>query len=331
MSYEHISIEDRACLYTLLNKKLGIRAIARALQRSPSTILREIKRNSRNVGNGEGYLKYYPKYAEKQYRIRRKKCHRYPEYDNDDVKSYIEEKIKLHWSPEQIFNREQNEIEKLPSISTIYRMIHNGKIGKQERIRMCHLRRKGEFKGHKYRRGRFDDKGRSIRSRPNQIYKRDEIGHWEGDTIDSGKDGGNVRSKYCLVSLVERKTRFCIVLLSKDKVAKNITKIIIEAMKDLPEGLVKTITFDRGKEFSDYEQIEKELGCKTYFCDPYCPWQKGTNENTNGLLREFYHKGMDLSKVDEEQLKNVCQLINNRPRKCINYKTPYEMFLDEFT
>lgn len=92
-----------------------------------------------------------------------------------------------------------------------------------------------------------------------------------------------------------------------------------------PDELVKTITFDRGKEFSRYEQIEKELNCKTYFCDPYCAWQKGTNENTNGLLREFYPKGMDLSNVDEEELQYNLDLLNNRPRKCINYKTPNEV------
>jgi len=188
---------------------MSIREIARALHRSPSTISREIKRNSCKVGNGRGYLKYYPTYAEKQYQIRREKCHRYTEYDDEDIKSYIEEKIKLHWSPDQIANREQNEVAKLPSISTIYRMIHNGKIGKKEEIRMCHLRRKGEFKGHKYRQGRFDDEGRSIRMRPKEVYNREEIGHWEGDTIDSGKNGSKVKNKASFVTMVERKTRFC--------------------------------------------------------------------------------------------------------------------------
>lgn len=331
MSYKHISTEERACLYTLLNAKLSIRGIAEALQRSPSTILREIKRNSCNIGNGRGYSKYYPTYAEKQYNIRRKKCHRYPEYEDEDVKSYIEEKIKLHWSPEQIVNRKQEKIEKLPSISTIYRMIYNGKIGKKEKIGMYQLRRKGQFKGHKCRQGCFDDKGRSIRNRPKHVYKREEIGHWEGDTVDSGKNGSKVKSKASFVTIVERKTRYCIVVKVPDKTSETVAKAIIEAMKDLPEGFVKTITFDRGKEFSNYEEIEKMLNCKTYFCDPYCPYQKGTNENTNGLIREFYKKGMDLSVVDKDELKGVQELLNNRPRKCINYKTPKEMLFAEFT
>jgi len=129
MSHKHPTIDERACLYTLLQAKISIRAIAEALERSPSTILREIKRNSCKVGNEKGYFKYYPTYAKKQYLISIEKCHRYTKYYDEDIKSYIEEKIKLHWSPEQIVNREQNEIEKLPSISTIYRMIHNGRIG----------------------------------------------------------------------------------------------------------------------------------------------------------------------------------------------------------
>ena len=104
-----------------------------------------------------------------------------------------------------------------------------------------------------------------------------------------------------------------------------VTPAIIEALKQFPSELVKTITFDRGKEFAGYEKIEQELHCNTYFCDPYCAWQKGTNENTNGLLREFYPKGMDLSKVDIDELTNNLSLLNNRPRKCNKYLTPLEV------
>lgn len=123
--------------------------------------------------------------------------------------------------------------------------------------------------------------------------------------------------------LAERKSRYYIAILVKNRKSENVTKAIINASKDLPKELVKTITFDRGKEFSEFEKIEKELGCKTYFCDPYC-WQKGTNENSKGLLREFYPKSMDLSKVNNDDLTNNLDLMNNRPRKCIKYKTPRE-------
>ncbi|WP_173553215.1 IS30 family transposase, partial [Sharpea azabuensis] len=118
--------------------------------------------------------------------------------------------------------------------------------------------------------------------------------HWEGDTVESGRNGHTRKSRYCFVTLAERKSRFYIAIPVEDRTAKNVTPAIIEALGKLPSELVKTITFDRGKEFAEYEKIEAALGCKTYFCDPYCAWQKGTNENTNGLLREFYPKGMDL-------------------------------------
>ena len=158
----------------MLRAKISIRRIAKALKRSSSTIFREIKRNSCKIGDGRGYFRYYPIYAEKQYQIRREKCHRYTEY-TDRHAEYIENKIKLHGSPEQIAEKQQTKIAKLPPTSTIYGMMHNGKI---EKIRMCHLRRKGKFKGHKYRQGRFDDESRSIGMKAKNIYKREEVGYW---------------------------------------------------------------------------------------------------------------------------------------------------------
>nr|WP_211269919.1 IS30 family transposase [Enterococcus canintestini] len=110
-----------------------------------------------------------------------------------------------------------------------------------------------------------------------------------------------------------------------DRTATNVTPAIINALKEYPQELVRTITFDRGKEFFGYLEIEFALGCKTYFCDPYCAWQKGTNENSNGLLREFYPKGMDLSEVKENELSHYLELMNNRPRKCLDYLTPNEV------
>lgn len=158
----------------------------------------------------------------------------------------------------------------------------------------------------------------------NKIYKRQEIGHWEADTVESGRFDHKRKSGYCFVTLAERKSRYYIAILVKNRKSKNVTPAIINALKDFPKELVKTITFDRGKEFSEFEKIEKELGCKTYFCDPYCAWQKGTNENSNGLLREFYPKGMDLSEVNIDDLNYNLGLMNSRPRKCIKYKTPKE-------
>ena len=286
MNYNHININERSCIYQFLTLGMSIRGIAKALHRSPSTISREIKRNSyRAWSNFKEHDRYFPVKAQEKYEERRTRCHRPARYQEQEI-HYIKEKIENHWSPEQLVNRAKMEKIKTPSTATVYRMIHRGVIPK---IKMEHLRRKGRFK------------------RPAETVIR--------------------KSRYCFVTLAERKSRFYIAIPVEDRTTKNVTPAIIEALGKLPSELVKTITFDRGKEFAEYEKIEAALGCKTYFCDPYCAWQKGTNENTNGLLREFYPKGMDLSEVDPEQLKKNLNLLNNRPRKCIKYKTPKEELL----
>ena len=188
------------------------------------------------------------------------------------------------------------------------------------------LRRKGKFRRPAESRGKFNvDSSRMIKKRPKDVYRRIEIGHWEGDTVESGRFDHKRKSKVCFVTLVERKSRHYIAIKVPSRESKYVTPAIINALKPLGTDLVKTITFDRGKEFSGYLTIEEALGVSTYFCDPYCPWQKGTNENTNGLLREFYPKGIDLSKVDEHELMFILNEMNNRPRKCLKFNTPNEI------
>jgi len=318
MSYNHLTIDERCCIYNFVNSGLSIREIAKAMQRSPSTISRELKRNSHSISHI-----YYPEAAKRKYQERRKKCHK-EKIKNDKIIEYISKKIQLRWSPEQISHRECKEIDiSIPSTATIYRMIHDKRISK---IKMINLRRKGKFKRPAEKRGKFNVSScRTIRKRPRNIYKRLELGHWEGDTVESGRNDHKRKSKTCFVTLAERKSRFYIAIKVPCRQEKYVTPAIITALKKLPDELVKTITFDRGKEFAGYKEIEKQLNCKTYFCDPYCAWQKGTNENTNGLLREFYPKSMDLSKVEEKELTYNLNLLNNRPRKCNNYLTPLEV------
>lgn len=320
MNYQHLNINERTVIAQLKKSKVSIREIARILHRSASTISRELKRNSYSTGNEYRLSLYNPATAEKKYSKRKLNCGR-KRINDETVLSYIKNKIESYWSPEQIYNRITDETW-VPSTSTIYRMIHRKQFGT---ITMEKLRRKGQFKQPAETRGKFNDGGRTIKKRPKEVYKRQEIGHWEGDTVESGRIAHQRKSKYCFVTLVERKSRHYIAILVPDRTAENVTPAIINALKEFPNDLVKTITFDRGKEFCGYEEIEKELNCKTYFCDPYCAWQKGSNENTNGLLREFYPKGMDLSLVDENELSHYLDLMNNRPRKCLKYKTPNEV------
>lgn len=323
MNYTHLTIEERACIAKFKEMNMSLREMARILDRNVSTISRELKRNSYKTLVKYSVTKYSPTLAQRKYSKRRLNCHR-PTKTNQRTIEYIKSKIYLHWSPDQIFNRKDKfKPANFPSISTIYRWIHLGYIPKTN---IEHLRRKGKFKRPAETRGRFNI-GNTIRKRPKEVYKRNTFGHWEADTVVSGKiNNYTLKSKYCFVSLAERKTRLYLVKLIPNRKEETVTNAIIELLKDLPEGAVKTITCDRGKEFAGWKRIEEELNTKMYFTDPYCAWQKGTNENSNGLLREFYPKHMDLSKANEKEVQDVLKLLNNRPRKCINYKTPQELF-----
>lgn len=321
MSYFHLNIHERTVMSQLHTSGVSIRAIAEAIGRSPSTVSRELKRNSYRTGRDYQITRYIPSTAQRYYEQRKTRCGR-KRIDDREVLSHIKKRIEEHWSPEQIRGRGNGDM-KLPSVSTIYRMIRKGRLGE---ITMEKLRRKGCFKRPCEARGKFNDGGRTIKKRDRSVYKRKELGHWEGDTVVSGKDDRTSKSKVCFVTLAERKSRLYLAIKVPDRSAHSVTPAIIRALEEYPSDLVKTITFDRGKEFSGYREIEEALNCKTYFCDPYCSWQKGTNENTNGLLREFYPKGMDLSEVSEEDLEKKTDLLNSRPRKCLNYQTPSEVF-----
>ena len=179
----------------------------------------------------------------------------------------------------------------MPSFKTIYRWIDERYL----RSTLKNLRRKGKTRKRMGNGGRFTT-GKSIRKRDRSVYSRKEFGHWETDTVVSGQG----KSKVCFATLAERKTRYYIA--------------------------VKTITCDRGSEFACWREIEKTLQCDVYFADPYCAWQKGTNENLNGLLREFYHKGRNLSRVSPVTLKKNLALINARPKKVLQYRTPQDLF-----
>ena len=199
----------------------------------------------------------------------------------------------------------------MPSARTIYRWIYD-KYLLNGNLKV--LRRKGKSHLGKETRGKFN-LGKSIRKRDKSVYKRKEAGHWEADTVVSGQG----KSKACFATLAERKTRLYLAMKIPDRKAETMAAAIVFMLSEVPSKLVKTITCDRGAEFANWQTIEKKLGCEVYFADPYCAWQKGTNENSNGLLREFYPKGCNLSRVSPKTLLRNLALINARPRKCLNY------------
>lgn len=185
---------------------------------------------------------------------------------------------------------------KLPSFKTIYRWIDERYL----KSTLKNLRRKGKTRKRLGNGGRFTT-GKSIRKRDKSVYKRKEFGHWEADTVVSGQG----KSKVCFATLAERMTRYYIAVKIPDRTGKSMADAMIKVFSELPRGAVKTITCDRGSEFSDWRRIEKELGCNVYFADPYCAWQKGSNENLNGLLREFYPKGHSLARVSPKTLEKI--------------------------
>ena len=315
MGYSHFSIEERVAIKHLLAQGVSIRQIARELDRSPSSVSREIGRNSMGRVLFDG-TSYSSGFAQKACAARASKAHNVVQFPLEAIR-IIEQRIRETWSPEQIaaFYKGQG----FPCFKTIYKWIRDGTILGGDRGL---LRRKG--KGGWYEtRGKFN-RGKSIRKRDKRIYKRADYGHWELDTVVSGRG----KSKACFVTLVERKSRFYKAIKSPNRHADVVAGLVIGYLKGFPPELVKTITTDNGTEFADWERIERELGCQVYFCDTFCAWQKGSNENSNGLLREFFPKGWDLGRYTQKHIDKKVGLINNRPRKCNNWISPSRM-MDE--
>lgn len=311
MSYSHFTIEERISIKHLLAQDISIRQIAKEIGRSPSSVSREIKRNSREPNEyGEAYR---VQSAEKSYKKRVSKAHNIVQFPLEVIQ-IIEQRIKETWSPEQIAAYYKDD--GFPCYKTIYKWINDGTIINGNKSL---LRRKGKG-GWCETRGKFN-KGKSIRKRDKKIYKRADYGHWELDTVVSGRG----KTKACFITLVERKSRFYKAIKSPNRHADIVARLIIDYLKHFPSELVKTITTDNGAEFADWQTIEKELNCEVYFCDTFCAWQKGSNENSNGLLREFFPKGYNLSRYTQVYIDKKVNLINNRPRKCNNWISPSKL------
>ena len=310
--YNHFTIEERCCLREYYVKGKSYREIAKLLGRNVSSVSRELRRNCtfyRDVP------RYYPYTAQKKSNLRNSYRHR-GIFWSKQVLTYIEEKLSLTWSPEQI-SKTPCEF-KMPSFKTIYRWLYEGYICKGN---VNVLRKKGKTRKRLGNGGRFTT-GKSIRKRDKSIYKRKEFGHWEVDTVVSGRG----KTKACFATIAERKTRYYIAIKIPNRTGEEMAKALIAELSKLPKEAVKTITCDRGSEFSEWREIENRLNCNMYFADPYCAWQKGTNENLNGLLREFYPKGRNLEKVSEKTLKKNLALINARPKKVLNFQKPIDLF-----
>ena len=309
MSYTHLNTYERGRIEALNNIGYSCRKISKELRRHHSTINRELKRDESTLYQAERSQQSY-----KQIRKMSKPNGKYTE----ELRKIIEEKLSATWSPEQIANTVT--LGKV-SFKTIYNWLYQGKLQKGN---LKTLRRRGKSRQTAEKRGKFTV-GKPISMRPTKVNSREEFGHWELDTMVSSRG----KSKGCFATFAERKSRLYTAFKMPDRTSTSMDKAINQLFSVLPSKTFKTATTDRGKEFACYQSIQDKLGLTLFFADPYSSWQRGTNENSNGLLREFYPKKTDLAAVDENELIHNLFLINSRPRKCLGWKSPIQVFLYE--
>lgn len=304
MNYSHLTQEDRYQIYALLHEGFSLRHIALSLTRAPSTICREIKRNRNSY-----FAKHAHKLAKRRHIFNHRTIH-------STLWGQVERYLGLQWSPEQIAS--QTAV----SMHSIYRYIQQDKI-KRGRLYL-HLRFRNQLKrkyGHLEMRGKINNR-KSINDRPKIIEERSRFGDLEIDTI-VGKN-----HYQSLVSIVDRKTGYLWLKKCSTRKSQEIREATVQLLEPIKEKL-QSITADNGKEFSLHEQITAELGVEFYFSDPYIAWQRGTNENTNGLIRQYIRKGSDLKDYSDEYITEITHRLNHRPRKRLRFKSPSQVLFQE--
>jgi transposase, IS30 family len=318
MSYKQLTYEDRVILSTLRRQGLSVRKIAEYMGRHFSTIYREIERNRCHCTNGA----YRPSKAEQRTRARRSRSRRNKHYTDADF-LLVRKLLRLKWSPEQIVGhiRRFKLMVRRMSHETIYQYIWQDK--ENGGNLWCHLRQSPKLRRKRYR--AYDSRGRlanktHISARPSSVDSRRYIGHWEIDTMFG--QGSNE----CIVTLTERKTGFEIIGKLPNKSTQALNKKVIQLIKRHP-NMFKTITADNGTEFHQYKEIEKACNVTFYFANPYHSWERGTNENTNGLIRQYLPKHLSLQMITQQDCNRIADRLNERPRKRYGYKTPNELFL----
>lgn len=323
MSYVQLTSEERYVIYHLKLYRLSLREIGRRLGRSHTTISRELKRNGPIIPTWV----YWHQGAHEQAMQRRKQPRHYRRHSHAPLLRYVERRLRDEWSPDVIAEKLKQDypgnIKMRVSIETIYRWVYrDASQGGQLFTCLCRCHKKRR-RQRRYGAGRGLIPGRfSIHMRPDLVAARQRFGDWEGDTMEGAQGSGNVTTH------VERKSRYLIAGKLSNKTAPETARAATAAFRRIPKKLRLTLTLDNGKEFARFKDIEKGTGLTVYFADPYSAWQRGTNENTNGLLRRYLPKGMDFRSVTEKSLAETVNKLNHRPRKCLGYRTPHEVFMD---
>jgi IS30 family transposase len=319
MPYQHFTSDERDALQVFIDKEFSVALIARILGKHKSSIYRELTRNSQN-----GF--YLSRYAEIVTRNRRSSTKPCPKRDNKALMQAIEARINEDHSPEQIAGRLRLEYPNSPAMQisheTIYQYLYtkilNGSLDIQSHLRQGRKKRRRRIPS-KENRGTIPNR-RFIDERPSIVDEKARIGDWEGDTVDGGHKKGHIGT------FVDRSTKYLIAFPLKNKTAPELRRNAFKAFLTIPIDYRKTITLDNGKEFSEHEKLANAINVQIFFAHPYHFWERGLNEHTNGLLRQYLPKKMQLDNLTKKQLAIYVDKINNRPRKSLAYRTPHELF-----
>ncbi|MBE7565754.1 IS30-like element ISCARN114 family transposase [Acidithiobacillus sp. HP-11] len=321
--YRQLMPDQRNQIQRGLNQGLSIRGIARLLGRSPSTISREIQR-------GRVEETYDAVCGREEAQRRRRKGVRKLTEGSPLTLAVTHAILQRKWSPEQIAGRLRMDYpeDKQWHVSheTIYQFIYAHPAGELRKaliagLRRGHSKRKPRTRG-KDRRGGITNM-RSIRERPEEAQAREVPGHWEGDLIKGAFNASAIGT------LVDRSSRFVILARVEDATAEAILESFTRRLRTLPKSFRQTLTYDQGREMARHQELERNTGIRVYFADPHSPWQRPTNENTNGLLRQYFPKGTDLSEYSQRRLTQVAEELNNRPRKSLGFRTPAEVMAQQ--
>jgi IS30 family transposase len=322
MKYQHLQVEEREKIQLGLLKKESLRTIAKRLGRSHGSLARELSRNSSPV-----LEKYTPRLAERRAEEKRSSRGRVERLKNETVRTYVVEQLKERWSPEQIagsIEEDRNESISHEAIyQYIYAQVHRGgngwvKPGKEDlRPYLARSHKKRAKKGMRKGERIFKPKGPSIEDRPEIVDLRTRIGDWEGDSIESKDHAPGLNS------LVDRKSGLLLLSKLEAKTAKATREVVSKRLANLR---AHTLTVDNGSENQEWRETEKATNARVYFAHPYHSWERGTNENTNGLVRRYFPKGTDFREVSEEEIARVEYALNTRPRKRHGFKSPLEIW-----
>jgi IS30 family transposase len=321
MSYRHFTPSERETLERSVRLGKSTKEIGEILGKHRGTIRRELLRNRDLDG------KYKCAMASVFYLDRRKRCYVKSKLGDEALMLRVQKELREKWSPEQIAGRWRerdypDDHTQWISHETIYRYIRADKAAGGKlylELRRGHKRFNPKAKA-ACDMGRIKDR-KSIDDRPGEVAQRIEVGHWEADTVNIGRKGG-----HCIATVVERSIGILFGGLMPNNTAPEMNEALTRALAPVPDKLRRTLTVDNGKEFAAFAELEKTLGIQFYFAHPYSAWERGLNENTNGLLRQYFPKKKDLGTVTDEQMQHAINQLNNRPRKRLNYQTPRERY-----